>query len=505
MIDPATPVVIGVGQAIDRWRGDDAATAPSPIDMAVRAGAAALADSECATIADAVDRVVAIRTMADSLGGGGPFGRCANPPGTIAARLGVVGANHVYSVTGGDQPQALLTEAAAAVHAGEARAVLIVGGEATAAMKFAARAGTALDWSASVEGDFEDRGTGAMLLTPYEIANGLGMPVTTYPLFDNALRARHAMDRATWRAAAAAMLAPMSRVASANPFAQFREAWSADDLARPSAANYPVADPYLRGHVAQDAVNQGAAAVVTTVGTATALGVDPAKFVYLHGAATLTDAPVLQRPDLSRSRAIASALTLALEAAGKSVSEIAHLDLYSCFPCAVMIAAESMGIDPAHHATTLTGGLPFFGGPGNNYALHAIAEAVARCRAAPTSFVLVHAIGGFLSKAAVGIYAAVPPSAWAPGSSTEAQRALNVTDLPEPLSADAEGKVESYTVTMAKGAPANCAVVALTPRGRILARVSDAALLGEILDSEPVGRRVGIRHTEGRNRVTTLD
>ena len=32
---------------------------------------------------------------------------------------------------------------------------------------------------------------------------------------------------------------------------------------------------------------------------------------------------------------------------------------------------------------TVTGGLPYFGGPGNNYSTHGIAEMVARCRAAP--------------------------------------------------------------------------------------------------------------------------
>ncbi|UVO54946.1 hypothetical protein [Sphingomonas sp. SUN039] len=504
MIDPHTPVLVGVGQAVDPWAGGAVANAPSPIGMAVRGGTAALDDTGVAGMAAAIDRVVVIRTMADSLSsGGGPFGRCANPPGTVAARLGISGAAHVYSVTGGDQPQALVAEAAALVHGGAARAVLIASGEATAAAKLAIRAGIALDWADSADGDFEDRGTGAMLLTPYEIANGLGMPVTTYPVFEHALRARRGFDRAAWRARMAAVLAPMSDVAAGNPYSQFPAARSADFLATESADNYAVADPYLKWHVAQDAVNQGAAVVVTTVGEATARGIDPAKFVFLHGHAELADAPVMQRPDLSRSRVFEGAVALALAASGRTAAEMAQLDLYSCFPCAVELGAEALGIDPVVRATTVTGGLPFFGGPGNSYSLHAIATMVERLRDEPGAYGLVLANGGFLSKAAVGVYSASPPEDWQPVSSADAQRDLHATDLPAPLSGDGEGVVESYTMTMTKGQASVAAVIARTPAGRMLARVKPEDL-GELQARDPVGALVALRSHEGRNIVAAI-
>ncbi|MFT2520565.1 hypothetical protein ACMWQB_30615, partial [Escherichia coli] len=82
------------------------------------------------------------RTMADSVPGvPQPFGRCANPPATLAADLGLGAVKAIYSVVGGDQPQALVNEAAALIHAGAARAVLIAGAEATAAFKVAQRSG----------------------------------------------------------------------------------------------------------------------------------------------------------------------------------------------------------------------------------------------------------------------------------------------------------------------------------------------------------------------------
>ncbi len=505
MIDPRTPVLVGVGQAVEHWAGDVAASAPSPVRMAVRAATAALGDTGIANIAAAVDRVVVVRTMADSLStSGGPFGRCANPPGTVAAQLGIAGAAHIYSVTGGDQPQALVAEAAAAVHSGEARAVLIASGEATAAAKLAMRSGLALDWSDSADSDFEDRGYGAMLLTSYEIANGLGMPVTTYPVFEHALRARLGLDRAAYRKRMAAVLAPMSGIAAGNPYSQFPVARSADFLATESADNYAVADPYLKWHVAQDAVNQGAAVVVTTVGEAMARGIESAKFVFLHDHAALADAPVMQRPDLSRSRAFDGAVRLALAASGRTGADIAHLDIYSCFPCAVLLGAAALGIDdPEARATTVTGGLPFFGGPGNSYSLHAIATMVERLRADPVAFGLVLANGGFLSKAAVGVYAASPPAKWQPVSSAAAQRELHASDLPEPVTGDGEGVVESYTVTMAKGLPSAAAVVARTPAGRMLARVK-LEDLGALQDRDPIDAPVTLRSHECRNTVAAI-
>lgn len=513
MIDPATPVLVGVGQIVDHWNGRDASEAPSPIGLTQRAAVAALADTGRAdAVTAAIDRVMVVRTMADSLAmGAGPFGRCTNPPATLAAMLGIEAKAHVYSVTGGDQPQALVAEAAEAVFAGSADAVLIAGGEATAALKMALKRGLSLDWSGSADGDFEDgdfedRGLGIPLLTPYEIANGLGLPTTTYPAFEHALRARLGHSRDGHRVLMSALLAGFSQVAAANPFAQFPEARTAEFLATESAENYAVADPYLKWHVAQDAVNQGAAVIVTTTGRAAALGIDPAKWVYLHGYASVTDAPVLQRPDLSRSRAMEAAITRALTSAGRAACDMGYIDLYSCFPCAVVLAAEALGLDWRAQPLTVTGGLPFFGGAGNNYALHAIATLVERLRADATGFGLIVATGGFLSKEAAGVYSATPPAHWTPVSSAAIQHTLNTSDLPPPLAGEATGVVEAYCLTMAKGQPSGGYVVAVTQRGRILGRVrsSDAGMLEALRATDPVGRTVHIRHIDGRNVVDSF-
>lgn len=504
-----TPVLIGIGQVVSRWNGESADGAPSPNGLRLEAASAALDDvSAREAVAASIDTVMVVRTILDSMNGTKhPFGRSNNPPGALAHALGITPRRAIYSIVGGDQPQALVNEAAEAIFAGAANTVLLAGAEATAAMKTALRKRIALDWSDSASTPLEDRGLGPPMRSDYEIANGLGVPTHTYPLFEQALRARLGLDRDQHRELMSQLWARFSRVAAGNPFAQYPEERSIEFLSTPSADNYAVTDPYLKWDVAQDAVNQGAALLMTSVGRACEMGVDPAKFVYLHGYAQVADRPVTARPDLSRSRAMELALAHALAAAGKKAEEIAHFDLYSCFPCAVLLAAEALGLDWRTTSATVTGGLPFFGGAGNNYSMHAIATMVERMRTLPTDFGLVLANGGYLSKEAVGIYSAMPKENWQPVSSATLAQAMATPEAPHLLSESTTGVIESYSVTMRKGQPQRGNVIVRTEKGRVLARArSDhRTTLAALNRIEPIGRTVRITHRNGINYIEPSD
>src|SRR5690606_22647920 len=108
---------------------------------------------------------------------------------------------------------------------------------------------------------------------------------------------------------------------------------------------------------------------LTSVGKARELGISSDRWVYLHGYADADDLPISERPDLGRSLSLQLAANAALDAAGKAIDEIDFVDLYSCFPIAVFAACEALNIDWRNPRVplTVTGGLPFFGGPGNNY------------------------------------------------------------------------------------------------------------------------------------------
>lgn len=507
-IHPNTPILIGVGQVVDHWDGTDPATAPSPALLIQAAATNAIADTGAGTaVSTAIERIIIIRTMLDSVPGTPhPFGRCANPPATLAAAIGLSPSEIIYSVVGGDQPQILVNENAEAIFNGDVDTILLAGAEATAAMKLALKRGIALDWSASAGGKCEDRGYGARLLSGYEIKNGLGAPTQTYPAFEHALRGRLGNSREEHDVLMAELWAGFSDVAAKNPYAQFPVKRSADFLASPSPENYPVADPYLKWHVAQDAVNQGAAVIMTSVSRAKELGIDPAKWIYLHGYAQAADLLPTERADLSRSLTMELTLKQALASAGKATSEIAYFDLYSCFPCAVLLAAEAIGLDWRKTPATVTGGLPFFGGAGNNYSMHAIATMVELLRAAPDQFGLVIANGGFLSKEAVGIYSAIPAKDWAPQSNTKIQSQIAAQPAPALLNESTEAVVETYSIIAKKGAADRGYIIAKNDKGRILARVQSEDL-ATLQAQDPIGRSVKFDHRDGINfaqRVTNL-
>lgn len=507
MIDPKTPVLVGVGQSVSHWRPGSGEEAPSAQELRSEAARRAMADSgaDPVALAACIDRVVAVRTMLDSVPTlPQPFGRCANPPATLANDLGLHPREAIYSKVGGDQPQALVNESAAAIYRGEARAVLLAGAEANAAMRAALKAGEGLDWSRSSEGACTDLGLGDALLSSYEMVNGLGAPTQTYPAFEHALAARLGHDRAQHRAVMAALWAGFSRVAATNPYAQFPVERSAEFLSTPGADNYPVADPYLKWDVAQDAVNQGAALILTSEGEADRLGIAREKRVYLHGHAAAKDRFTSERPDLSRSLATELVLAQTLEASGIGVSDIGLMDLYSCFPVAVLLAAEALGIDPLADpaALTVTGGLPFFGGAGNNYAMHAIATMVERLRAAPGLRGLVLANGGFLSKEAAGVYSTEPMAGWQPLSDTAIQAQCDAQVAPRLLSEDATGVLETFTVTYVKGEPARSYAFLRTDDGaRVLARVAKGAAdkLAALTRDGVTGQRLASRYVDGVN------
>ncbi|MEO0438469.1 MAG: acetyl-CoA acetyltransferase [Pseudomonadota bacterium] len=502
------PILIGVGQHTVHWDGANAAQAPDPVGLCVDAAEKAFEDATTsAALRALIDAVVVVRTYADSIPGHEPeTGRCANPPGTVAERLGVSPSTAVYSIAGGDQPQALVNEFSARLYRGEHQAVLLCGAEATAAAKTARRAHFLLDWSQSEAGDFEDRGLGPMLLTDYEIKNGLGWPAQTYPLFEQAYRSRCGSSSQEHLDNMAEQLSQFSLIAQSNPYAQFPTALAAEFLKTESKENFPIASPYLKWHVAQEAVNQGAALILTTVSRARELGVPETKWIYLHGHSALKDRPITERPDLSRSQSLKWSLDQALETSARTADSVAFFDIYSCFPCVVFLAAESLGLNWRSTPLTVTGGLPFFGGPGNNYSMHAIAAMVEALRTQPGEFGLVLANGGFLSKHAVGVYSTQSPKAWSPVDSSELQVRLDETMGPIGVTVTEEtlAEVESFTVIHGRNGGERGLLALRSEAGRIFAQTGfqEGATVHDLAKSARViGKRARAQEINGSNFV----
>jgi len=508
---PRTPVLIGIGQFSERIDDTDYRQ-HSPAELASEAALAALNDSgtDTAALTAAIDTIATTRQFENSTPTAqAPLGLSSNLPRSIAKRIGADPKRAVLEVTGGQSPQHLVNEFAREIAEGRADVVLLAGAEAISTQRHFQDRHPKPDFNETPDGPLEDRGFGlGGLLSRQAQAHGLtGMP-GYHALLDNARRARLKRALADYRLEMGRLFAPLTRVAAANPHAAAPVERSAEELATPSAHNRPIADPYLRYLVSRDQVNQAAAVILTSFERACQSGVPPERLVFLHGHADLAERPLLERADLGAYPAAGACVREALRVAGIGLDKIAAFDLYSCFPIAVSSVCDALGLaedDP--RGLTLTGGLPFFGGPGNNYSMHAIAEAVQRARRQPGDYVLVGANGGMLSKYSVGIYSARPTShAWVPDTSARLQQELDA--LPSPgltVSADGWAMLETYTLIHHKDRPPTGVVIArLESDGRrFFANIDhrDPVAMQLLQDGEPFGQRLYAHATAQGNRL----
>src|SRR5579863_256598 len=450
-VDPRTPVVVGVGQASELL-GTPGYRRRSPVDLAADAAAQALAD----TGADpaAVDTVAGVRQFENSVPGArAPLGRSDNYPRSVAGRIGASPARAVLEVTGGQAPQHLVNEFAAVIAAGGSEVTLIFGSEAISTIEHYAKAEDRPDFTEHPGGSLEDRGYAlGGQLSMQQAAHGLTGAPSQYALIDNARRARLGQSREEYAAAMGALFAPFTAVAAANPHASAPVERSAEDLVTPTEANRPIADPYTRYIVAREKVNQGAAVLLMSVAAADRLGVPDSRRVFLHGHADLRDRSFMDRADLSAGPASVLAARHALEVAGIGPDDLATIDLYSCFPAPVFNICEGLGLSPEDpRGLTVTGGLPFFGGPGNDYSMHAVAETVQLARRSPGSYGFVGANGGVMHKYSAGVYCTTPGE-WTPDRSADLQAEIDAWAAPaQARHADGPATIETYTVTHRRG------------------------------------------------------
>ncbi|MBA2954141.1 acetyl-CoA acetyltransferase [Nocardioides sp. MAH-18] len=510
-LDPATPVLVGVGQHSERI-DDPGYAGLSAADLAGRAAAAALVDTgaDADALAAAIDTVAGVRQFEVSTPiAEAPLGRADNYPRAVARRIGADPGHAMLEVAGGQAPQQLVTEMAAAIAAGSREVVLLVGSEAISTTRHLAERDPRPDFTETVGGQLEDRGLGLRGLVSWQtVIHGLLDAPVQYALFENARRARLGLSREQYAAGMGALFAPFTEVAAANPHAAAPTVRTAAELVTPSERNRAIVDPYPRFLVARDQVNQGAAVLLTSVGAARRLGVPEDRWVFLHGHADVRERDFFERADLSRYPAAGLAVRHALEVAGADLADVTHLDLYSCFPVAVTCVLDELGLPPDDpRGLTLTGGLPFFGGAGNNYSMHAIAEAVARCRADRDALALVGANGGMMSKYSVGLYSA-RPVAWRPDRSAEVQ--AEIASWPAPaLDPHPEGwaSIETCTVRFGRAGRRTAIVVGrLEETGaRFMANAleDDDEILDLLEGPEPLGRRIYVRGGTDRHRVTT--
>lgn len=507
-VDPHTPVVVGVGQFTERIGTTDY-RGMSSVDLATEAVRAALADTgaDVVAVARSIEVFAGLRQFEICTPFDDPaLGASDNYVRSVAQRVGADPARAILEPIGGNGPQKLMTEFAGAIAAGDHEVVLILGSENGSTLKTFADRDHKPDHSETVGGQLEDRGFGfEQYMSEYTATHGLtGAPVQ-YGLLDNARRARLGLDVGDYRRRMAELFAPFSKVAAKNPFSSSPVERSVDEIETVTDENRMICDPYPRLLVARDTVNQGAAALVMSVAAARRLGVPEEKWVYLRGHADQTEQDLLDRVDLSVSHAAKQAVSEALRGAGIGIDDVATFDLYSCFPFPVFAVCDEFGLaDDDPRGLTLTGGLPYFGGPGNSYSLHGIAETVAEMRERPGTFGLVGANGGVMSKYSAGVYSTASAD-WEPDRGKALQG--DIAALPKvPVTRTAEGlgTIETYSVRYDWPVTTGVIIGRLDVDGsRFMALAEDDDLVALMTGGDPLGAAITVTSTEdGVNRAT---
>jgi acetyl-CoA C-acetyltransferase len=518
MDESRLPVIIGVAQYTNR--SEDLSDACEPLDMMALVARRAEEDAGVPGLLTRVDslRVVNIlawryedpaRQLAGRLGLPvlrrrriRPHGPATGGSGRLWRRqAGLQPREALYTTIGGNTPQWLANETADAIAAGRVGLALVAGAEAIHSVRLARQQGVTLPWTPRSSATPPMVGDSRIGLREEEIRHGARMPIQVYPLFENALRAARGRGLEEHRQHLGRLCERLARVAADNPYAWFRDGKSAQEIATVCEDNRMVGYPYTKYMNAIIEVDQAAAYLMTSAALARELGVAPERWVYLWGGADANDIWwFTERIDFHSSPALRWAGQRALARAGLGVEEIDLFDLYSCFPSAVEVACDMLGIpEDDWRPLTVTGGLPYFGGAGNNYCSHAIAAMVERLRREPEKKGLISAMGWFVTKHSVGVYSARPPShEWAPREDAREQEALNSALHPE-LAPEAagEGTVEAYTVMHGRdGEPEQGIVVGRLVDGRrfIANTEADSALLRSMTEREMVGEKGRLSH-----------
>jgi acetyl-CoA C-acetyltransferase len=334
------------------------------------------------------------------------------------------------------------------------------------------------------------------VLDRLEASNGIYQAYLTFALLDTARRAHRGQAIDDYRRQLGDLLAPLSAVAAADPqHAWFPVARSAHEIIEPEPANRMVATPYTKLMTAVMDVDMAAAVLLTTEGRADALGIPADRRVYLWGSGIDADPPTMAaRPDLWRSPALAAAASHALGSLG--IDDVAHLDLYSCFSASLGFARDALGITD-DRSLTVTGGLPYHGGPGSNYATHALAAMTSTLRRDPGAYGLVTGVGMHMTSHAAALLSTKPPAdVPAPAAGTVA------TDGTVPVVGGATGPaaVATFSTTYGRQGPEWTALICELPDGsRCYARldepvVGDNELIGAAVTLEADERGVSTAH-----------
>lgn len=490
-LPPRTPVLVGVGTVVQRE--DDPAHAREPSSLMAEALQRAAEDAGDRSLLEKADKIAIPRG----------FWKYPDPGRIVASALGALHARTEIAEVGVLQTT-LFGRAAADIAQGRADIVLVAGGEARHRARVLEAAGQAEGLTEPPDDTPSDEvlRPSKDILSAAEIKAGLLMPVGAYAIMDNALRAHEGQGLDRHRDDVAQLWSEMSRSAAKNPDAWRSEFIDASTIRDPNAQNAMLQFPYTKLHNSNWNVDQAAGLIFCAAETAERLGIPRERWVLPVSVVESNHMTFLtERRQLHRSPGFAHAGERALSRAGQSASEVAHRELYSCFPSAVRIQQREIGFDPKAPCT-VTGGMAFAGGPLNNFVLQAMAKMAHVLRNDPGALGMVNAVSGLMTKQGVSLWSTEPRSDRFLYEDVSEASAAEVETAPVDNDLPSTARIAGYTVSFEAGEPHTVTLLCDREDGsRSLVALPDPDLGLRLTREEGCGRELRFH---GRDRAELI-
>jgi acetyl-CoA C-acetyltransferase len=487
---PHTPVIVGIGFYQERI--DDPTQCAEPYQLMVRAVRNAAEDAGAP----------ALLTQLDSISVPQGMWQYRNPGRLIAAALDCPSAKSVIADLGVLQ-LTLLSDLCRAIAAGEQRIGVVTGGEAQY------RELRSMITQQPVRDTHQPDDTpppdvhhtsADPFCSDLETQRGIHLPVELFAIIESALRYEQGLSIDAHRDRVAELYSGFSEIAAANPHAWRRAPMGAEDIRNATAKNAMLAFPYTKRHCTQWNVNQGVAIVVCSVAKARQLGLDPRRWIYPVAAAESKHVVVLaQQRRLHSHPGTILCGEQVLASAGITTADLTAAELYSCFPAAIQSFARDLRLDGVC-PLTVTGAMPFAGGPFNSFSLDGVARMVEVLRAKAGGkgqarrVGLVSNLSGIFGKQACALFSNRPlATGYVYEDVTKAAAAI---DVPVPLDADYAGPVTivGYTVMFNRDEPTHAIAICDTPTGkRTVVRAENPVLLAAMIQEEFCGRVIEVQ------------
>lgn len=473
-----TPILVGIAHV--EQREQDPALAAEPLALMLQASERAAADAGIA-----LNQASSIRVVR----GMWPY---SNPAAVLAEQIGRPDAETVITQFGGNFVQSCVNQTALDIQAGLHDLVLITGAECGQTQARAARKGQEPAWQAAPGTPDKVIGADKEMRHAVEQTVRIGRPIQVYPLFESAIRHHAGRSIEAHQTHISELWSRFAAVAAHNPNAWIQEAKSAEEIRTPSEINRPVSSVYPKFMNSNNNVDQGAALIMCSVAKAEALGIPQSQWIYPWAGTDGSDHNYVSNRDrLFESPAIRLAGQRCLELAGLNATELDRVDVYSCFPSAVQVAAQELGLD-IEAPLTVTGGLTWAGGPLNKYVMHSIVRMAELLRLAPDEKGLITANGGYLTKHAFGVYSATAPTT--PFRHADLQAEIDALTFRDVLPKhNGTETVESYSVMYGPEGLLKAFVTVVTAEGqRAWGVTQDPDVLEDMTRHEYCGRAVNL-------------